>query len=255
MVYNLLSNIIRQISKYSIGFFELCNVFICQGLTDHIYKLFYQQLFRNRDMTFKKINKDNPLILASSSPRRKMLLEQIALPFHALPSSIDEKEEEGKPAEMVKKLAMKKAMDVQMLCHHNWILGADTLVVLNGIILGKPADYEQAGAMLHLLSGKMHEVITGFAIVDPIARLSHTDCVTTSVFIKHLSDRQISAYLDTREPFGKAGSYAIQGIGSFMVKEIKGSYSNVVGLPVCEVIESLVSVGALDGFPIPHHAG
>ena len=202
-------------------------------------------------MTFKKINKDNPLILASSSPRRKMLLEQIALPFYALPSSIDEKEEKGKPTELVKKLAVKKAMAVQTPCHHNWILGADTLVILDAIILGKPADYEQAWAMLNLLSGKMHEVITGFAIVDPNARLTHADCVITSVFIKHLSDREISSYLATREPFGKAGSYAIQGIGSFMVKEIKGSYSNVVGLPVCEVIESLLSVGALEGFPIP----
>jgi septum formation protein len=147
-------------------------------------------------------------------------------------------------------LAEKKAMDAYSRSKKNWVLGADTIVVLQETILGKPLDYEEARSMLTLLSGRKHEVITGFSIINPSGKAVHTEHVSTIVTIKNLSEREITAYIGTGEPFGKAGSYAIQGKGAFMVKEIAGSYSNVVGLPVYQVIEALLALGALDVFPM-----
>ena len=105
--------------------------------------------------------------------------------------------------------------------------------------------------MLSSLSGREHKVITGFCILDPGSQAAHLESVTTLVRMKSLTPEEIKAYLDTEEPFGKAGSYAIQGIGAFLVESISGSYTNVVGLPVCALIKSLVSVGALKNFPFP----
>ena len=122
-------------------------------------------------------------------------------------------------------------------------------VVLGKKILGKPRNRDDAHSMLELLSGKEHDVITGFCIIDPSGELVHSGHITTTVKIKRLSDEEITAYIDTGEPFGKAGGYAIQGIGSFMVEGIKGSYSNVVGLPVCALIKALQASGALKKFP------
>ena len=130
-------------------------------------------------------------------------------------------------------------------------MGADTIVVLGGTVLGKPLDGDEARSMLGLLAGKEHEVITGFSIIDPSGIAAHSEEVRTVVSVKRLSEAEITAYIATGEPFGKAGSYAIQGIGSFMVRGISGSYSNVVGLPLCEVIESLIALGALEAFPRP----
>ena len=104
--------------------------------------------------------------------------------------------------------------------------------------------------MLRDLSGKRHRVITGFCILEPDGNKTHREAVSTRVRVKKLSALEIEAYIATGEPFGKAGAYAIQGIGAFMVEGIKGSYTNVVGLPVCEVVRALVVCGALQGFPI-----
>ncbi len=177
-----------------------------------------------------------------------MLLRQINLPFRSLPSRVEEDLAKGKPADIALKLAKEKALAVRSDAS-NWILGADTIVVLGDIILGKPANHGEAKSMLNRLSDKEHDVITGFSIINPSGEVVHEEYVTTLVCIKGLTEREINAYIATGEPFGKAGGYAVQGIGSFMVKEIKGSYSNVVGLPLYALIRSLLAIGALKDFP------
>ncbi|MCB2170955.1 MAG: septum formation protein Maf [Deltaproteobacteria bacterium] len=199
---------------------------------------------------FKEIDGQNPLILASASPRRKRLLEQACLPFEIVVSRIREEATEGlAPADLCLGLAREKAMDVSSRIRPSWILGADTIVVLGDRILGKPADRQDALNMLSLLSGKVHRVITGFCILTPSGIVAHVETVSTSVTVKELGGDERKAYVDTGEPFGKAGGYAIQGIGSFMVESISGSYTNVVGLPLCAVIKALRKAGALEKFP------
>ena len=198
---------------------------------------------------FPAINRENPLILASASPRRRRLLEQVGLPFRSIPCNIDETGVEGAPPRIAHILAEKKARSAYSVSEGKWILGADTIVVLDGTVLGKPNSRDEARSMLDLLGGKEHEVITGFSVIDPSGVKAHSEEVSTIVTMKRLSEAEITAYIATGEPFGKAGSYAIQGIGSFMVKGIRGSYSNVVGLPLCELIESLIVLGALKDFP------
>ncbi|MBW1850970.1 MAG: septum formation protein Maf, partial [Deltaproteobacteria bacterium] len=194
------------------------------------------------------------------------LLTQVGLPFETKISHMDEEKSYGDPEQTACLLAEKKARDV--LYHRvgkSWVLGADTVVVVdsatseiparqNGTIiriLGKPKDAKEAIHMLRLLSGKEHRVITGFCILDPSGKTAHLEAVITRVHIKKLSDQEIDAYVNTHEPFGKAGSYAIQGIGAFMVKSISGSYTNVVGLPLYALTKALVAVRALKGFPLP----
>lgn len=201
-------------------------------------------------MNFEPITEKYPLILASASPRRKRLLQQAGLPYHSIESNIPEGGIPGDQADMVLELAKEKAKAVRLNSGNHWILGADTIVVLGDRVLGKPENREDARIMLDFLGGKEHRVITGFCVIDPSGRVSHSECVTTLVSMKPLSEREISAYIATGEPFGKAGSYAIQGIGAFMVKEIRGSYSNVVGLPLCELVQSLLILGALKEFPL-----
>ena len=201
-------------------------------------------------MNFKTISKDYPLILASASPRRKRLLRQVDLPFRSLPGNVEEDQDLGRGASgLACLLAEKKALAVRSKSNNNWILGADTIVVLGDTILGKPVDYDEAHAMLLLLNGKEHRVITGFCILAPSGRRAHSEGIITRVKMKGLTDEEIKAYIATGEPYGKAGSYAIQGIGSFIVESISGSYTNVVGLPVCALINSLLAVGALKNFP------
>jgi septum formation protein len=148
-------------------------------------------------------------------------------------------------------LARKKAVQVGRTHKGTWILGADTLVVIDGRILGKPLNGRDIKRMLEALSGREHRVFTGFCLIDPGGKTAHEEAVLTRVRIKNLSREEIEAYLETGEPFGKAGGYAIQGVGAFMVEGIYGSYTNVVGLPLCALIKALLRVGALSRFPIP----
>ena len=201
-------------------------------------------------MSFQAINKENPLILASNSPRRKRLLQQIGLPFRSLPSQVDENQAPGEPPVKAVLLAEKKAKAVYSQSKDSWILGADTMVVVDGRILGKPRDHEDIHSMLSRLSDKEHEVITGFCVLDPSGEVAHSEAITTLVKMKRLSKGEINAYVATGEPFGKAGSYAIQGVGAFMVESISGSYTNVVGLPLCALVKSLLALGALKDFPL-----
>jgi septum formation protein len=201
-------------------------------------------------MNFPRISQDNPLVLASASPRRKRLLEQIALPFRVRPSEVEEEIPFGEPVEGARILAEEKARKVSGERGPAWVLGADTMVVVGRSNLGKPVDGREAARMLERLSARTHRVMTGFALLDPSGRTAHSETVVTKVRFKALTSTEIKAYIDTGEPFGKAGAYAIQGVGAFMIEEIRGSYTNVVGLPLCALVKALVSVGALEEFPI-----
>lgn len=201
-------------------------------------------------MSFQPITKENPLVLASRSPRRRRLLQQIGLPFLSLPSHVEENQVLGEPPVKAALIAEKKAKAVCAKSQNSWIVGADTMVVIGGSILGKPNNQEDVHFMLSCLSGRVHEVITGFCLLNPSGEVAHSEAITTLVKMKHLSEEEISAYVATGEPFGKAGSYAIQGVGAFMVESISGSYTNVVGLPVCALVKSLLAVGALRNFPL-----
>jgi septum formation protein len=187
------------------------------------------------------------LILASASPRRQELLSSAGISFEVLPSEVDEGSQEGEaPEEYVARLARRKAEKAGEKHKDRWALAADTVVVIDGRILGKPGDRQEAKEMLGMLSDREHRVITGFCLFRGDSGKSREGTVTTRVRFKNLSSREIDWYLDTGEPFDKAGAYAIQGKAAFMIKEIRGSYTNVVGLPLTEVIEALQELGAVD---------
>ncbi len=188
----------------------------------------------------------NDLILASQSPRRKYLLEQAGLTFRVIPSRIDESDRPlTAPADYVRQLAEAKARDVAANHRDSWVLGADTIVAVDDRLLGKPASAREARTMLGRLSGKTHQVYTGFCLVHQRRAFCLADTVRTDVVFKTLTAREIDWYIHSGEPFDKAGAYAIQGLGTFLVRRITGSYTNVVGLPVCEVVEILLREGVM----------
>jgi septum formation protein len=188
------------------------------------------------------------LILASASPRRRDLLAGLRARFHVVPSDVSEKLLEGEtPAAHVSRLALAKAMDVSKRIVDVWVLGADTIVLIDGQILGKPSDQDEARSMLAMLAGRTHKVFTGYAIVHArFPELRRVRYVTSEVHIRELSAGEIADYVDTGEPMDKAGAYAIQGIGSGIVETVSGSYTNVVGLPLCEVARDLKELGIFD---------
>ncbi|RLB89330.1 MAG: septum formation protein Maf [Deltaproteobacteria bacterium] len=186
------------------------------------------------------------IILASKSPRRKDLLEQLGLKIKIVPSNINEASISIKnPQKYVKALSLLKAKDIAFFYPDDWVLGADTIVVFDDQILGKPTSKTDAIAMLNKLNNCEHSVFTGFSIVNQEKNSIITQFVETKVFFKYLTQREIQWYVNTEEPVDKAGSYAIQGIGAFLVKGIFGSYSNVIGLPVCEVVEILMDLNII----------
>jgi septum formation protein len=188
----------------------------------------------------------NRLILASKSPRRYDLLKQVGLDFEVIPSKVMEDFiQEEPPQEHVIRLAKAKAMDVASGYPDHWVIAADTIVYVNGSILGKPRDREEALETLHRLSGKEHWVLTGFSVCHLGKEKSDQEAARTAVRVKFLTLQEMVWYVRTGEPFDKAGGYAIQGIGSFMIESIRGSYTNVVGLPLCELIQMLDRLGAI----------
>ena len=201
-------------------------------------------------MSFKTISLAYPLVLASASTRRKRLLEQIGLPFRVMTSHIKEGNFRGGPEKTAFELAVRKAEAVYRDAPRHWILGADTLVVIGNSVLGKPKDHEEAFHMLRLLEGREHRVMTAFCLLHPLGTAAHEELVTTKVKMKPLDDQEIANYIATGEPSDKAGAYAIQGKGAFMVEGISGSYTNVVGLPICAVVKALILRGALESFPL-----
>ena len=165
--------------------------------------------------------------------------------MEVIPSRVEEKALRGETyGEHVCRLARAKAAEVAELHRGRWILAADTVVVIENEMLGKPHEPQEAQRMLQRLSGKEHLVATGFCLLNrSIPNLRERE-VTTRVKFKVLSPEEIHWYIQTGEPFDKAGGYAIQGRAAFMVQEIHGSYTNVVGLPLCEVLEALEETGA-----------
>jgi septum formation protein len=189
-----------------------------------------------------------PIVLASASPRRRELLSSLGLRFTVVASRTHETLLAGEsPQEHVVRLSRDKAREVAERpgVPGRWFIGSDTVVVRDGIILGKPEDPAEAAAMLRSLSGRWHQVWSGYAIFDRHAGCTLSGAVVTRVRFKELTEREIAGYIATGEPFDKAGAYAIQGIGAFMVPAIEGSYTSVVGLPLCEVVDALEQLGAL----------
>ena len=191
------------------------------------------------------------LVLASSSPRRRSLLEQIGIHFEIVPAKVEEDVTKySTPEEAVQKIAESKAVEVADRFKNHFVLGADTIVVLeeNGEekILGKPKDDEEAKSMLRSLQGREHSVLTGFCITSQNKEYTCSKVVRTKVRFAPISDEEIAAYVSTGEPRDKAGAYGIQGGGAMFVKEVQGSYTNVIGLPLAEVIDELKSCKVWD---------
>jgi septum formation protein len=186
------------------------------------------------------------LVLASASPRRQELLRNAGIAFTVQPADIDESPRHGEnPVDCAQRLAREKALAVSRSRPQDCVLGADTIVVIDEEILGKPRAAADAARMLRLLSGRTHEVITGVCLVGPVGELRtenrelRTAYETTRVTMCEISDEDISEYISTGEPMDKAGAYAIQGMASRWIPRIEGDYSNVVGLPVALVYRML----------------
>lgn len=193
-----------------------------------------------------QVKEGDSIILASESTRRVDILRTLGISFSIIPPNIDEKRKKDEaPKDFVLRVSFEKASKVGNLFPDKWVIGADTVVVLKNKILGKPKNERDAFNMLKYLSGKWHRVITGYCVLNTSKNITYRDVVETRVYLRDLTDEEITRYIKTSEPFDKAGSYAVQGKGGYMVKEIKGSYANVVGLPICEVAEALLSLGVL----------
>jgi septum formation protein len=183
---------------------------------------------------------ERKLILASKSPRRKRLLKEAGFIFEIVPSPFEEEiDQEQDPHVLAVELSREKAAPVAIANAESIVISADTLVVLDGHIMGKPRDAKEAKAMLGKLSGNGHEVITGFTIRCESLKKETSMAVTTKVFFRELSDEEISEYVATGEPMDKAGAYGIQGKGGELVEHVEGDILNVVGLPLKEVRETL----------------
>ncbi len=190
-------------------------------------------------------------VLASGSPRRKELLARMGFDFEVHPAECDERPRSGEPAEdYARRMAKEKAEAVTSLLPSRWVLAADTVVVVDGAILGKPGDENEAAAMIATLAGKTHSVITSYCWSHGRRGTVRVCSVKSLVEFKPLDSGEIGRYVDTGEPMDKAGAYAVQGLGAFMVRAVHGSYSNVVGLPLCEVIDTMVELGVIPEFPV-----
>jgi len=184
------------------------------------------------------------LILASRSPRRRELLERMGISFQVMEPEVEEELGRGEtPRAFVERIAREKAEEVAQRAPGAWVLGADTIVVLGGEVLGKPRDEEEAASMLRRLSGRVHKVLTAFSLLNLAEGRSFQGVEETEVKFIPLQEADIRWYVSTGEPLGKAGAYAIQGAGGTFIEWIKGSYTNVVGLPVAQILDPLREIG------------
>ncbi len=186
------------------------------------------------------INHQNVLVLASQSPRRRELLSQVGIAFRVAPSTVEERITKTAPDEVVRELSFQKAEDVASRePEGTWVLGADTVVSLDGEILGKPADQEEAGEMLRRLSGRSHSVYTGVTLYKREAERIWSECFSeeTRVTFYPMTEEEIRRYVATGDPLDKAGAYGIQGPAAAFIRCIDGDYNNVVGLPVAAVYQ------------------
>lgn len=189
-------------------------------------------------------NRMKTIILASASPRRKELLKKIGLKFKVEPSNYEENmSPESEPDELAKSLSLEKAKLVAKNHKNALVIAADTFIVFEGKILGKPPTETEAKKMLETISGRQHSVITGFTIIDTENNKALSKSIETKVYIRKLTSNEIEAYVKSKEPLDKAGAYAIQGLGSVIVEKIEGDYFNVLGLPLSALAESLKEFG------------
>ena len=187
------------------------------------------------------------LILASGSPRRRELLSEIGLKFSVIPSNEPEDQIDGEsPKELVERLAALKANSIAEKHQDSWIIGADTIVVHSGTILGKPSDKVHAQRMLSQLQGSTHEVWTGLAVINYSKKSKTVNSSCSQVTMIPLREKQIESYIETGEPMDKAGSYAIQGVGAHLVSKVVGSYSSVVGLDIALTVSILRDLGVVE---------
>jgi septum formation protein len=187
--------------------------------------------------------KDIFFILGTKSPRRIEFLKNLDLHFEVVASDFNEKlPDSAEPIKYVTSNSVQKACAIAEKIPDKLIASFDTIVVHDNTVLGKPLNRNHAFDMLNLLSGKTHKVITSYTLYQKQYSLNRTKFVITEVTFKSLKDDEINWYINTDEPYDKAGAYAIQGIGAFMVKGIRGSYTNVVGLPLSEFLEDLLKI-------------
>ncbi len=214
------------------------------------------------------------IILASQSPRRKELLERVGFSVKVVPANIDEIRLDDETVEQfAKRMARSKCLAVvrrmqatlyqvdpeggssmpspsaRRMSETRWVIAADTIVALGEELLGKPKDTAEAADMLARLAGTRHRVITGFCLHDLRKDKEGVQAVSTDVLFKRLTTTEIEKYVAVGESMDKAGAYAIQGVGAYLVDSIVGSYTNVVGLPMCQVIEMMEEMGARDVLP------
>src|SRR3989344_894732 len=183
------------------------------------------------------------LVLASSSPRRFNLLNKLGIPFIVDIANIDETSYlENDPHKLVKKLSCAKAKKVAPKYENAVIIGADTVVYLGRVILGKPKDKNDARRMLEQLSGKKHSVITGYTLLDTASSYQHTESIGSAVYFKKLTTKAITSYINTGEPMDKAGAYAIQGAGASLIERYKGDLEAIIGLPVTQIGKLLKTI-------------
>lgn len=182
------------------------------------------------------------ILLASASPRRKELISRLGLDFEVLVPLVDETIQSGEaPSRYCSRLSEDKAESVRHEHPEALIIAADTVVVIEGKILGKPLDKQEAYEHLMLLQGAMHEVYTGYTVIRGTKTI--TRAIRTNVYFRNMSPEEISWYVSTEEPMDKAGSYGLQGIGSIFVDRIEGSYTNVIGLPLSDLYQDLKGFG------------
>ena len=217
----------------------------------------------------------HPIILASASPRRKELLERLGFSVMTIPSNVVElRDEDESPENFVKRMARDKVLSVVERLRANlspadelpqrggirfpsgskeagarWVIGADTIVVVDDNILGKPENNTEAIEMLMMLTGQQHMVLTGFCIFDLAKNKEGIQAVKSGVLFKAFTREECEKYVSLGESLDKAGAYAIQGIGAYLADSITGSYTNVVGLPLCQVVEMMQEMGPEDVLP------
>jgi septum formation protein len=196
------------------------------------------------------IDASNPLILGSGSPRRREMISALGLPFQVLAADIDEDRRPGEaPLDYLTRIAHDKLAGVRERLDgvpHAAVLVADTTVVIDDDVLGKPSDVEDAARLFSRIAGRVHTVYTRYAIGlpgEPGARVART--VATRVHMRAADEAEIRAYAATGEGLDKAGAYAAQGVGTFFIERVEGSYSNVIGLPACELLTDLRALGLL----------
>lgn len=202
---------------------------------------------------------ERPLVLGSGSPRRRDILESLGIPIVVRSAAVDERVLDAEmPAAYLERVVGLKLKAIRSalldglggLGRGRLVLVADTIVVLDGAIVGKPADVEDAAATVRRLAGRVHQVMTRYQVAEVAgggASVQRT--VTSRVTLRPASDQEVRRYAETGEGLDKAGAYAAQGIGAFLVERIEGSYTNVIGLPACELVRDLLQQGWLAGFP------